>query len=371
MLSNNASKICLVSKTIQRYHKPVVTQLSRIMSTINSSKSTPKSMSVPERSVASLPESVQPFARLMRLDKPTGAQLLMWPSFWSIALATPASHLPSLTTLGLFGLGSLVMRGAGCVVNDLWDKDFDKKVERTKSRPLASDQLTTTDAVMLLGGLCGCGLLILVQFDLNSIALGASSLLLVTTYPLFKRFTYWPQFVLGLTFNWGALLGWSVVANGVMDWSAVLPLYVSGICWTLIYDTIYAHQDKRDDLIIGLKSTAIKFGKDTTKWLSAFSAIMCSSLVLTGINTSQCWPYYTAVAITGLNLIHQTSTLNINSQEDCWRKFKQNTQIGWILFVGIVLSTYLKTQKPENSSDKTIESKDKFEVIGGNQTLIL
>lgn len=369
MLPNHPMKTCLISKSFLISNKSVITRLSRILSTEGSSQSRSKTDSLPERAVSALPGSVQPFARLMRLDKPTGAQLLMWPSFWSIALATPASQLPSLTTLALFGLGSVVMRSAGCVVNDLWDKDFDKRVERTKDRPLASDQLTTTDAVMLLGGLCGCGLMILVEFDLRSIMLGAGSLLLVTTYPLFKRFTYWPQLVLGLTFNWGALLGWSVVSHGLIDWSAVLPLYVSGICWTLIYDTIYAHQDKRDDLVIGLKSTAIRFGEDTNKWLGGFAALMCSSLMLTGVNTSQCWPYYTAVAITGLNLIHQTLTLNIESRDDCWRKFKQNTQIGWILFLGIAVSTFLK--KATESTEKTTESTEKFEVIAANQRLSL
>ena len=360
---NKKLKLCLISKMIERNRKCFVFDLSRIMSSMNSSKR----LTFAETTVGLLPKSVQPFARLMRLDKPTGAQLLMWPSFWSIALATPASHLPPITTLALFGLGSVVMRGAGCVVNDLWDKDFDKRVERTKSRPLASNELNTTDAIMLLGGLSGSGLLILLQFDVNSIALGASSLLLVTIYPLVKRFSHWPQLVLGMTFNWGALLGWSVMANGMIDWTAVLPLYVSGICWTLIYDTIYAHQDKRDDLIIGLKSTAIKFGQNTDKWLYAFSAMMCSSLLITGINTSQCWPYYTALTVTAINLFQQIFTLNINDRDDCWRKFKQNTQIGWILFFGFVFSTYLK----ERQSEKSIETNDKFEVINSKQTLSL
>jgi len=301
----------------------------------------------------------------MRLDKPTGIWLLMWPSFWSVSLATPASHLPSLSTLALFGLGSLVMRGSGCVVNDLWDKEFDKRVERTKDRPLASNQLTTTDAIMLCGGLSGCGLLILLQFDSYSVGLGASSLLLVTTYPLVKRFSHWPQLVLGLTFNWGALLGWSVVTSGAMDWWAVLPLYMSGICWTLIYDTIYAHQDKGDDLMVGLKSTAIKFGDNTHKWLAGFSVLMCSGLAMTGIHTTQCWPYYTALTITAMNLFHQISTLNINDSTDCWNKFRQNTRIGYILFIGIVLSNYLKNRNTNESKDKS------FEVINEKQTLSL
>ncbi len=185
----------------------------------------------------------------------------------------------------------------------------------------------------------------------------------MTTYPLLKRFTYWPQVVLGMTFNWGALLGWSVVSNGSLHLPAVLPLYLAGICWTLVYDTIYAHQDKADDIMIGLKSTAIKFGENTAKWLSGFSALMCSCLLITGINTNQCWPYYTAVTMIGLNLGHQMITLKINDTDDCWKKFKRNTQIGWILFVGIVLSTYLKEKK-------TIAPKDNFEIVS-NSTLSL
>jgi len=191
---------------------------------------------------------------------------------------------------------------------------------------------------------------------IDSIILGASSLLLVASYPVFKRYTYWPQVVLGLTFNWGALLGWSVVSNGSLDLFAVLPLYLAGICWTLVYDTIYAHQDKADDIMIGLKSTAIKFGENTAKWLTGFSALMCSSLVVAGINTNQCWPYYTAITVIGLNLAHQMFTLKINDSHDCWKKFKRNTQIGWILFLGIVLSTYLK-------ENQIIEQNECFEIV--------
>lgn len=170
-----------------------------------------------------------------------------------------------------------------------------------------------------------------------------------------------------MTFNWGALLGWSVVSNGTLDWSAVLPLYLAGICWTLVYDTIYAHQDKADDIMIGLKSTAIKFGDNTAKWLTGFSVLMCSSLAITGLNTNQCWPYYTAITIIGLNLAQQLSTLNINDSDDCWRKFKNNTRIGYILFIGIVLSNYLKHEDKEN---KIIEPKECFEIVS-NSTLNL
>lgn len=166
LLINNKLKLNLISKLcqIERHQKLLNNKLiHRFMSTTDS----PKRLSLAERCVSLVPEHIQPYVRLMRLDKPTGSWLLLWPSFWSISLATPSGHLPSLTTLSLFGLGAVVMRGAGCVVNDLWDKDFDARVQRTKSRPLASKQLTTTDAVVFLGGLSGCGLLVLLQFDTN------------------------------------------------------------------------------------------------------------------------------------------------------------------------------------------------------------
>ena len=182
-----------------------------------------------------------------------------------------------------------------------------------------------------------------------SIVLGASSLLLVGTYPLAKRYTYWPQLMLGLTFNWGALLGWSVVNNGDLYLPAVLPLYTAGILWTLIYDTIYAHQDKTDDLMVGLKSTAIKFGDRTVPWLSAFSVGMISNLLILGVNTNQTWPYYASVLFTSGHLYRQLSTLDIHNATDCWEKFKANSQIGWILFLGLVVSTLFKEPKKEKS----------------------
>merc|ERR1719481_865158 len=174
----------------------------------------------------------------------------------------------------MFGAGALVMRGAGCTINDMWDRNIDRQVERTRERPITSGQVTMFDALVYLGGQLGLGLSILLQFNWYSVLLGAASMGLVVTYPLMKRFTYYPQFVLGLAFNWGALIGWSAV-RGACDWSVVLPLYCAGICWTMIYDTIYAHQDKYDDVILG---------------------------------------------VTG-HLMYQIKTLDINDREDCARKF--------------------------------------------------
>ncbi|KAG8267167.1 Para-hydroxybenzoate--polyprenyltransferase, mitochondrial precursor (PHB:polyprenyltransferase) [Homalodisca vitripennis] len=164
---------------------------------------------------------------------------------------------------------------------------------------------------------------------------------LVVLYPLMKRITYWPQLILGMTFNWGALLGWSAV-HGSCDWTVCLPLYTAGICWTIIYDTIYAHQDKVDDLRLGIKSTAIKFGEDTKTILSVFGGLMVGGLVLSGIQCGQTWPYYSAVSVVAAHLANQLLTLNINNPTDCGQKFLSNQRVGLILFLGIVLGNLLK-----------------------------
>ncbi|VDL81340.1 unnamed protein product [Nippostrongylus brasiliensis] len=185
----------------------------------------------------------------MRLDKPIGTWLLYWPCTWSIALATPAGQLPSLYYLALFGAGAILMRSAGCVINDLWDKEFDKKVERTKMRPLACGSLTERQAIALLTGLLSTSLAVLMQLNWFSVAVGSASMFLVVGYPLAKRYTYWPQFVLGATLNWGVLIAWAEMMPQDQFYT-VLPLYVSTILHTVIYDTIYSHQV--------LKSFAVK-----------------------------------------------------------------------------------------------------------------
>lgn len=279
----------------------------------------------------------------MRLDKPIGTWLLYLPCTWSIGLAAEAGCLPDLSMLALFGTGAVLMRGAGCTINDMWDRDYDKKVERTASRPIAAGEVSRFQSLVFLGGQLSLALGVLLCLNYYSIALGAASLALVVTYPLMKRITYWPQFVLGLTFNWGALLGWSAV-RGSCDWSVCLPLYFSGVMWTLIYDTIYAHQDKRDDMTIGVKSTALRFGDQTKPWLSCFSVAMLVGLTLTGMNCDQTLPYYGALAVTGAHLGHQIYTLDILKAEDCWKKFSSNRTVGFILFLGIVLGNLWKSK---------------------------
>ncbi|XP_046486509.1 4-hydroxybenzoate polyprenyltransferase, mitochondrial isoform X3 [Neodiprion pinetum] len=292
------------------------------------------------------PISIQPYMRLMRIDKPIGSWLLFWPCGWSIALSAPPGMIPDPQMLALFWLGAFIMRGAGCTINDMWDRDIDRKVARTKDRPLVSGEVTQLEALVFLSGQLGVGLLVLLQLNWYSILLGASSLGLVVIYPLMKRITHWPQLILGMTFNWGALLGWSAV-QGTCDWSVCLPLYVAGVCWTILYDTIYAHQDKVDDILLGIKSTALKFGDNTKVWLSCFGTSMISSLLTSGIMVDQTWPYYVAVGVVGSHLANQIYTLNIDNPTDCANKFVSNQRVGFILFTGIVLGNLLRSKKKE------------------------
>ncbi|XP_018601990.2 4-hydroxybenzoate polyprenyltransferase, mitochondrial [Scleropages formosus] len=300
--------------------------------------------------VNSAPSAVQPYLRLMRLDKPIGTWLLYLPCTWSIGLAAEPGCLPDLAMLTLFGTGAVLMRGAGCTINDMWDKDFDKKVSRTVSRPIAAGQVSQFHALVFLGGQLTAALGVLLCFNNYSIILGAASLSLVVTYPLMKRITYWPQLVLGLAFNWGALLGWSAVM-GSCDWSVCLPLYFSGVMWTLIYDTIYAHQDKVDDILVGVRSTALRFQEWTKPWLSTFSVAMLAGLTLTGINAQQTLPYYVAVSAVAVHLAHQIYTVNISKPEDCWKKFASNRSLGLLLFLGIVTGNLWKKR-----IDNTLEN---------------
>ncbi|KAF9327422.1 Para-hydroxybenzoate--polyprenyltransferase, mitochondrial precursor (PHB:polyprenyltransferase) [Linnemannia elongata] len=285
-----------------------------------------------------MPKSVQPYLYLTRIDKPIGTWLLFWPCAWGITMASYSAHLPwtsTLSTIGLFGVGAVIMRGAGCTINDLWDRNIDKKVERTKVRPLASGAVTPTQAVAFLGLQLGAGLAVLTQLNLYSILLGASSLSLVVTYPAMKRITYWPQVVLGLAFNWGALLGSSAML-GAANWPVALPLYASGVCWTLVYDTIYAHQDKKDDVKIGVKSTALRFGEKTPEFLAAFSTGMVSMLALAGYMNDQ-GPLFYALSVGGAaaHLAWQLKTVNYENPVDCWSKFASNKWTGALVFSGI------------------------------------
>uniref|UniRef100_A0A8C9FMU4 4-hydroxybenzoate polyprenyltransferase, mitochondrial n=2 Tax=Pavo cristatus TaxID=9049 RepID=A0A8C9FMU4_PAVCR len=302
--------------------------------------------------VRAAPGPLRPYLHLMRLHQPAGTWLLYLPCTWSIGLAAEPGCLPDWHMLSLFGAGAVLMRGAGCTINDLWDRDYDKQVARTAGRPLAAGEISTFQSFVFLGGQLSLALCVLLCLNYYSIILGAASLSLVVTYPLMKRITYWPQLVLGLTFNWGALLGWSAI-QGSCDWSVCLPLYFAGVMWTLVYDTIYAHQDKRDDIVIGVKSTALKFKEDTKQWLSGFSTAMVSGLCVAGMNCDQTFPYYSAVAAVGAHLAHQIYTLDIDKPEDCWKKFASNRTVGGLLFVGIVLGNLWKRKNSETVEERS------------------
>ncbi|XP_044735298.1 4-hydroxybenzoate polyprenyltransferase, mitochondrial [Chrysoperla carnea] len=303
--------------------------------------------SIASQLVEAAPYQIKSYLQLIRMDKPIGSWLLFWPCGWSLAMSTTAGSLPSLYYLSLFGFGAFIMRGAGCTINDLWDQDIDSKVHRTKDRPLVTGQINNKSALIFLSLQLSLGLLILLQFNLYTIILGSSSLVLVILYPLMKRITYWPQLILGMTFNWGALLGWSAIYGDQMPWSAAIPLYLAGVCWTIIYDTIYAHQDKIDDVLIGLKSTAIKFGTNTKFYLNMFTCGMLTNLILSGLICEQTWPYYLSLTMISTHLLHQIHYLNINNPLDCANKFKSNQHVGLILFIGIVLGTLFKQQKQQ------------------------
>ncbi|KAG1056597.1 hypothetical protein G6F43_001516 [Rhizopus delemar] len=286
-----------------------------------------------------LPSKIAPYAFLTRIDKPIGTWLLFWPCAWSISMAayhSGSSIVDAASMIALFGTGALTMRGAGCTINDLWDRDIDGKVERTKIRPIAAGLITPKQAVGFLGLQLSVGLAVLTQLNMYSILLGASSLSLVITYPLMKRVTYWPQTVLGLAFNWGALLGWSAM-TGSLDLSVAGPLYLGGVCWTLVYDTIYAHQDKKDDIKAGVKSTALRFGEKTPQWLTGFSTAFVSLTALSGYMNGQGLPFYAiSVLGTACHLAWQLKTVNYNNPADCWAKFKSNTWTGGIFWSGIL-----------------------------------
>jgi len=279
------------------------------------------------------PAAARPYLKLMRLDRPIGTWLLLFPCWWSIALASQGPW-PDLWLMALFGIGAVVMRGAGCTVNDILDRDIDGKVARTAARPLASGAITLRGALAFLGLELLIGLMVLVQLNLFSILLGVASLLLVFVYPLMKRITYWPQAWLGLTFNWGALLGWAAV-RGELDWAPV-ALYAAGFFWTLGYDTIYAHQDKDDDVVIGVKSSALALGERTRPFLFITYALTIGLVAVAGLLAGLSWVFWPLLAVAGLHLVWQAADSDIDDGADCLTKFRSNRHFGWLLLAAII-----------------------------------
>ena len=281
-----------------------------------------------------LPRRLKPYAALVRLDRPIGTWLLLWPCFWSLALAT--NGIPDIRLCGIFALGALLMRSAGCVYNDIIDRKIDSKVQRTLSRPIASGQISVRNALLFLTALLAASCLLLILLNDLAIYLCIASLFLVFTYPLMKRITHWPQIFLGLTFNWGALVAWAAYDNSI-GLPAVF-LYIAGIFWTLGYDTIYALQDKAEDSIIGVKSSAIALGDKPNKWIGAFYTLSICFLCIAGLFSNAGWPLWIAISICAVHFLWQTWSLLPNNSNNCLLRFRSNAWVGAIIFFGILCS---------------------------------
>ena len=287
-----------------------------------------------------LPKPVRPYALLMRLDRPIGTWLLLLPCWWSLGLGWQLNQQKiTLLELGylyfLFTVGAILMRGAGCTINDLWDRKLDQLVARTANRPIASGVISVTNAILFLLLLLTLSLTILLQLNETCWLLGFLVLLLVFSYPTFKRFTYWPQFVLGLTFNWGALMGW-VSITGTIDTPSLI-LYLAGIFWTLGYDTIYAHQDKEDDALIGVKSSALALENLTKPFIYIVYTVTILGVFLIGWISKFSIPFYLVCLIAFCQLTWQIRALDLDSPNDCLKKFKSNRLFGFLITFAIFL----------------------------------
>ena len=277
------------------------------------------------------------FIELTRLNKPIGYMLLFWPCLWGLTLVYNFDNeiYNYIKYLIFFLLGSILMRSAGCIVNDIVDKKFDKKVERTKKRPIASGQISTNLALFYILTLCFFAFLILINFNLLTITLALVSMPLAFTYPLMKRFTYWPQLFLGVTFNYGLILAWTSINNDIS--LAPIVFYFGAIFWTLGYDTIYGYQDIKDDEIIGVKSTSIKFKNNPKSFLILCYSIFFVLLILVGVLMQFSNIFYLTLTITFLHLFfYQIKFLNTKIPENCMKIFKSNNLLGLIVFLNII-----------------------------------
>ena len=293
--------------------------------------------------VAHVSPALRPWLQLMRLDRPVGTWLLFWPCVFGLLLGTAAEERRFLEWrdfyyVVLFGIGALVMRGAGCSFNDIIDRDIDAQVARTRGRPIPSGAITTRQAVLLLILLCLIGLAILLQFNWFTVGLGAASLLLVAAYPFMKRITWWPQAWLGLTFNWGALMGFSAQTGGIDLADGVL--YLGLIFWTLGYDTIYAHQDKDDDELIGVKSTARLFGSNSRKWILNFYAIAFTLILTAGFIEHTGWPFAFVMLAAGAHMLWQVKKLDIDSPDNCLTVFRSNRDTGALIAMAFLAASW-------------------------------
>ena len=277
------------------------------------------------------------FIELTRLNKPIGFMLLFWPCSWGLGYAYSVDQNFNLFLyyLLLFFLGSILMRSAGCIVNDIVDKEFDKKVKRTKNRPIASGKINVKQSLVYVLILCSLAFLILIQFNLLTIALGMSSMILAFSYPFMKRITYWPQLFLGITFNWGIIMSWSAINDSIS--TEIIILYVSAIFWTLGYDTIYGAQDMSDDEIIGLKSTSIKFKKNIKIFVSFCYLLSFLILMMLFFKNLELNYFTFFLGTYFISLIYQIKMFNKNNPVSCLNAFKINNISGLLLFLTIYL----------------------------------
>ena len=282
--------------------------------------------------IGALPPRLRPFASLMRLDRPIGSWLLYWPCAWSVALAGVQGRWDLFLW---FAIGAFAMRSAGCVYNDIVDRDLDKKVERTRLRPLANGRATVRSAWLLIGMLCTVGLLVLVQLNASAAMVALVSVAPVLAYPFMKRITWWPQAWLGLVFSWGALVGWPAV-EGALGWPAVL-LWLGSIAWVIGYDTLYAIQDIEDDALVGVKSSARRLGNKAPQGVAAFYAI---ALVLWGAAIWSVRPDWLALAAlipAALHLANQALRADLKDGEGALRLFRSNRTAGFLVFSGLLV----------------------------------
>lgn len=289
------------------------------------------------------PKWTHNYLRLIRADRPIGTWLLLWPCWWGVALATAAqtsgtdaqAWIADWRLLLAFAAGAFIMRGAGCIINDIVDRDIDAKVQRTANRPIASGAIKTPAA---LGFLCAhglAGLAVLLTFNFKTVLLGLASLPLIIVYPFMKRITYWPQAALGATFNWGALMGWTAVTGTWPSWPPI-ALYAGCLAWTLGYDTIYAHQDRIDDLQIGVKSSALKLGPRTKPFLWSIYTAAILLFCLAGAAVGLDIYFYVGMLIAWGHFAWQIFVLDINDPPICLKVFRSNIGFGAIVFLAIV-----------------------------------
>lgn len=289
--------------------------------------------------LGNLPEKWIPYAELMRLEKPVGTFLLLLPSFWAITMAAYGIAAPLATTayaIALFSIGALVMRGAGCTINDIWDRDLDNKVARTVERPIASGRVSVPQAVTFLAGQCFLGLFVLLSLPWECFYLGALSLPFVFSYPLFKRFTYYPQVMISLTFSWGCLLGFPAV-GAPLNLAVAGPLFLANFFWSMIYDSIYAHQDKKYDIKAGIKSTALAWGNRTKPILYGLFSAQVASFLTAGVMNSMGPFFYLGAAWGFTRWFSQIKNVNLDDPASCWATFTGNIKTGWIFWFGILM----------------------------------